>query len=1375
MEENTICPYPGLRPFNEDESIFFKGREEHIEHIVRQLEEKKFLMLTGASGDGKSSLVYAGVIPHARAGFFKAKFNNWIIADFRPEREPLANLAHVLATQLRIKHSEKLEKELSYGFSSLIDLYKASPFWVDEQTEGFKELLPDDQKKALRRGANLLILVDQFEEFFTNIENFNNGKVSFESQAVVNLLLETTRLAIEQDVPIYIVCTMRSDYIGQCASFRDLPEYIGYSQFFVPRLKRNEIYQVIEAPALLNGNKISKRLVEMLINEMNDGIDQLPVLQHALNQIWQKAEKGTVEMDLIHFAKINGIPKNQLNGENKVEFESWFATLPEFKQQLFENSSLGDVLDAHANELFQTAADNTIGESIENKVSDADAKLIVETTFKCLTKIDEARAVRNRMTLEEITQIINQPHISSTVVASVLNVFRKQGNTFLKPFITEDIESQSITEKSVLDITHESLIRNWNKLTDWAKQEYDNLLTWQDFNKQLERWVKSKKSSGYLLPIGSLTFFETWFEISKPNIHWLARYDQRELSKMHKLEDAEETLANAHQFLKRSARRLFLSRTIIKYGADKIIASFGILLLVISCTYFYFDYRKKQNSAVIETIQKSSLDLLKSKYIKSKIKAEYILTSERLNPGSYRELLENIDSDSSKLEVLRNMISVCINYQNYYKTEKESDEPLVGVLFLHQLELIHKNEAFATNDKLIRNINNLMTIVYEYILINEKKYQPHAIEIKEKYETFCATGYTAVIAFLNDTASLRKTEIDQFSKLLQIVPDLANYDALKLKQVANVISPFNKATKYKFDLLFPKDKTVQQNWQNSLTHNGGYFQLANLYALAGDFNNFNSSLDSLVYHNKNFINASYGCTYYRFLYGLTICNKLLTPEGKKIINKLEGLKTVKSNYSMLINLQNQLIVDGKSEINTWTLQNFSNSDNKAWEFFTQINKISSDQLNELTEYSTSQILSDNKLTEDEKNYMAALSYKGKAFMNNTKANHNEGQINKNIEKALSYYDKVSADYLAKDISVGEGSNAKLIKRSDMFKYPGYNSLSESWSLYNKWRLGNFKDIGVFMNYIANTRGIEAFYLKNNDDAEVLNKFLLNYSTITLDRLDNNYNDTIDSEAFKAIEMNTANKKIDHDLVNSFLILYFNRVGDPVRAKTLLTKVDVGQLLKKEKIESNDQTSQYAKIAYWLASYNASVIKGNNNPDYSKVDSSSFTPEKIIKALPFDYLKRNLLLVVIDSLQHANQETFAISYLDTLLNSYIAKDPKYGNKIFQLLGRIGTNDCIKIAMVLMKDKNDKSKPNCLDLFIKGLAQSDKYYTAFTYIPEYISSSNQLMLYTTLLKNEANKKAAKNDGWLNLNEASDWDWVNSVYENNDGGNVFYSSED
>ena len=159
--KEIICPYPGLRPFTEKESIFFKGRDTHISQVIAQLEQRKFVMLTGASGDGKSSLIYAGVIPEARSGFFKAKFNNWIIADFRPERSPLDNMAASLASNLGLEQDE-VKKELGYGFSSIINLYKSTSYHLNYQSDTWKKAGEKKQKELKSNAANLFILVDQF-------------------------------------------------------------------------------------------------------------------------------------------------------------------------------------------------------------------------------------------------------------------------------------------------------------------------------------------------------------------------------------------------------------------------------------------------------------------------------------------------------------------------------------------------------------------------------------------------------------------------------------------------------------------------------------------------------------------------------------------------------------------------------------------------------------------------------------------------------------------------------------------------------------------------------------------------------------------------------------------------------------------------------------------------------------------------------------------------------------------------------------------------------------------------------------------------------------------------------------------------------------
>ena len=313
---NGICPYPGLRPFTEEESIFFKGRDLHIRQIVKLLEENKMAFITGASGDGKSSMVYAGVVPYIRAGFFKADYNSWIIADFKPQRNPLASLAESLSNGMSIGFDECIN-ELSNGFSSIVDLYERLGFRTDDANTG----------------KNLLIIADQFEEVFTNTDNFVDGEPSDESYTTINLLLETVRISVAEKLPVYVVFTMRSDFISQCTVFKNLPEFIAYSQFFVPQLKRSEICQVIEEPAQLAGGSVSDRLREVIVNNLNNGFDQLPVLQHALNLLWKTANNGAEQLDLIHLAKIAGISRDVLARDEQKEFDRWFATRPAYEKK----------------------------------------------------------------------------------------------------------------------------------------------------------------------------------------------------------------------------------------------------------------------------------------------------------------------------------------------------------------------------------------------------------------------------------------------------------------------------------------------------------------------------------------------------------------------------------------------------------------------------------------------------------------------------------------------------------------------------------------------------------------------------------------------------------------------------------------------------------------------------------------------------------------------------------------------------------------------------------------------------------------------------------------------------------------------------------
>ncbi len=654
-----IIPYPGLRPFTEEESIFFKGRDNHIKQIITQLQDKKIVIVTGASGAGKSSLIFAGVVPNARAGFFKATFNSWRVVSFRPERSPLHNLSRELALNLDLDYKDVFN-ELKYGFSALVNIYKNSKYYIDPESKQWKNADEQTLKKLKSQGSNLLIIADQFEEFFTNPENFAGNHPSIEAYTTVNLLLETASIALEENLPIFIIVTMRSDFISDCVAFKGLPEYIGFSQFFVPRLKRNELQQVIEEPAKLAGGKVSKRLVEVLINEIRESSDPLPILQHTLHQLWLTANNGQDELDLIHLAKNAGLHTSYLNQQDKQIFNAWFEKLNENEKKYFEKPSVSNVLNYHANRLYDNAylyfLENTPWIEDKTVISEEDAHYIIKTTFIGLTRIDEGRAVRNRITLKEITNLVNKPGITYEVVNGVINIFREPGSTFIRPFIDPDFpDTRYIPADTVLDITHEALIRNWQLLQQWEREEEENVNDFLEFKVQLKRWLDSGKKKEYLLPLGPLTYFEKWYQRCKPNEYWIAKYDKSTLSNQEKIEQARYLAENIKLYLETS-RNYIIAQEKRKKALRRILSIATVIIISVLIGFTMWALKEKRNA----DLQRQIAERQKNEAIKANLKAEkekQRAEQEKLRAEieAKKALIAKRQSDSAKNVALRMM------------------------------------------------------------------------------------------------------------------------------------------------------------------------------------------------------------------------------------------------------------------------------------------------------------------------------------------------------------------------------------------------------------------------------------------------------------------------------------------------------------------------------------------------------------------------------------------------------------------------------------------------------------------------------------------------------------------------------------------------
>jgi hypothetical protein len=611
--EGAYCPYTGLRPFKEDDSIFFFGRENHVKTIIEELTEHHFVLVTGASGEGKSSIVYAGVLPVLKAGFYSTSYQNWHVIDWRPERKPFHCLCAAVSTATKGTEPSEVQEHLQLGYRSLVD-------WITTR-------LLAQQPKGASKENGVLIIVDQFEEFFSYSENYKDGLLSEGSLLAFNLLIETIEIAKRENLPIYVILTMRSDYIGHCAAFSGLSQLIVKSLYLVPRLNREEVQRIIQYPAHLNGNDIQLSLVQRLIYDIGEGIDQLPVLQHVLQRIWYEADCGRQAMGQLEYVKVGGLVPDPLQDEDRRVYQRWFKTLTPSQQSYYQSPTILNVLNLHADQLYESA--HLYYKSKWNQaINIEDAQLIVKSTFLCLTKYDENRPVRNRMTVQDIVERIGRPSIDAQLVGRIVNLFREPDNNFIQPFINDQLGAGVLEPNTVLDITHESLIRNWNRLHVWAEEEHHHFQTFQDLQVHLQRWLDNNRSNHYLLNVGLYNYFESWFNQFRPNVAWINRYNKRSPIFENTKSASQKSKIDSHRNL--DLLRLFLDKSRSKHLRVKRWSQFAvtaIVLLLLFSFVLYFDTVEKakdvrDRNVVLHKQKKEIVDNQRALSANAELKAE---------------------------------------------------------------------------------------------------------------------------------------------------------------------------------------------------------------------------------------------------------------------------------------------------------------------------------------------------------------------------------------------------------------------------------------------------------------------------------------------------------------------------------------------------------------------------------------------------------------------------------------------------------------------------------------------------------------------------------------------------------------------------------
>jgi tetratricopeptide (TPR) repeat protein len=463
-------PFPGLRPFESDENQLFFGREMQVDELLRRMRTCRFLAVVGSSGSGKSSLVRSGLIPALQSGFMATAGSSWRIATLRPGEDPVGHLAAALNARDVLGADEEMASTNRVLLEATLD-------------RGTLGLVNAVRQARIPRDENVLVIVDQFEELFRFREGRHGESSRDESVRFVKLLLEATR---QDEAPVYVVVTMRSDFIGECVEFPGLPEAVNHGQYLVPRLTRDELRSAITGPVAVSGAEITPRLVLRLLNEVGNDQDQLPLLQHALMRTWDHwqhhPQKGPIDI---------------------ADYEAI--------------GTMREALSLHAEEAYQVTGSER-------------AKQITELIFRALTDtFSDERGIRRPTSIGQLAAICEAPESD---VIQIVEIFRRSGRSFLMPPAEAPLESRSI-----VDISHESLMRCWSRLITWAEEERASARLYARLS-QASAWFEEGTAGLWHNP--ELELGVRWKQQNHPTKAWAERYDSSFARAMNFLDRSEK-------------------------------------------------------------------------------------------------------------------------------------------------------------------------------------------------------------------------------------------------------------------------------------------------------------------------------------------------------------------------------------------------------------------------------------------------------------------------------------------------------------------------------------------------------------------------------------------------------------------------------------------------------------------------------------------------------------------------------------------------------------------------------------------------------------------------------------------------------------------
>jgi len=470
--EKVVTPYPGLRPFSEQDSRLFFGREQEIGALLAILESQQLVVVHGASGCGKSSLVRAGLLPVFRMdAAANSKRGHVVIVRPADEGGPLQSLARKLDAELELAPDPEREAKKVEG-QSWSTILTTSQNWAR-----------DIGARVDSGGGALCIVFDQFEEIFAA-----NKIYAAQVNRVIDFLNSLSEPSPEGTAlggrPISVVVTMRSDYLGNCAIWEGFAETVNRCQYLLPRIGAVGLLRAIHEPARLAGGKVDPQVAESLLRVVKSEMDGLPIVQHVLSRAWYLSTftRGSRDIDVDATNAVGGA-----------------------------ECALSD----HADDVYSAA---TGGEPARENIADC--------MLRSLSDLDtDGRIIRRSIPLEQLEREVGAPRAE---LEAVLAPFRRPENSLIMPPLSEPL-----ADNTVISVTHEALLRQWKRISDAAFDDqgsvtglaYRELLDgmiWRALSVQAQQFAKDGTS---ILGPAATQQRLPWYRELERRPGWIVRHD----------------------------------------------------------------------------------------------------------------------------------------------------------------------------------------------------------------------------------------------------------------------------------------------------------------------------------------------------------------------------------------------------------------------------------------------------------------------------------------------------------------------------------------------------------------------------------------------------------------------------------------------------------------------------------------------------------------------------------------------------------------------------------------------------------------------------------------------------------------------------------